>query len=127
MLEAPPDGVKNLAFTDPLLIQVQLSGRQLLLQLDSGINAPLLFDAGKERAAKPLLQSTGTDGVKRAYAVLPPQDLQVGPHSFKQIPFVVPVSRGERPDAMIEGVLPTILFQRVYISYADHVVVLEPW
>jgi hypothetical protein len=128
ILEAPPDGVKNLPFTDPLLIRVRFSGRQLLLQLDSGINAPLLFHAGNERARKTSLQSTGTDGVKRVYEVLPPQDIQVGTHSFHQIPFVVPASPEEGSlDAKIDGVLPTILFQRAFISYADRVAVLEPW
>ena len=128
MLEAPLDGVKNLPFTDPLLIRVRFSDRQLLLQLDSGINAPLLFHAGNERAGKPSLRSTGMDGVKRAYEVLPPQDIQVGTHSFHQISFVVPASLDEEsPDSKIDGVLSTILFRRVFISYADRVAVLEPW
>ena len=30
-------------------------------------------------------------------------------------------------DAEIDGVLPTALFQRVFISYADHFAVLDPW
>jgi hypothetical protein len=27
----------------------------------------------------------------------------------------------------VDGLLPTVLFRRVYISYADRFVVLEPW
>jgi hypothetical protein len=128
ILEAPPDGVTNLPFTDPLLLRVRLSGRQLLLQLDSGINAPLLFHVAIKGGRKTSLQSTGTDGVKRVYVVLPPQDIHVGTHPFYQIPFVTPASpEEESPDAKIDGVLPTILFQRVFISYADRVVVFEPW
>ena len=29
--------------------------------------------------------------------------------------------------AIADGLLPTVLFRRVYISYADRFVVLEPW
>src|SRR5215469_8822198 len=128
-LETPTTEVKNLPFTDPLLIWVRLPGRQLLLQLDSGINAPLLFHAGNESSRKDSLRSTGTDGMKRVYDVLPPQGIQVGTHSFHQIPFVVPASpeKGRLDAKKIDGVLPTILSQRVLISYADRLAVLEPW
>jgi hypothetical protein len=31
------------------------------------------------------------------------------------------------PKVDFDGLLPTVLFQRVFISHADHYVVLEPW
>jgi hypothetical protein len=123
---------RNLPFTEPLVILARVSGigRPALLQLDSGINSPLWFDAGKLRPAafaSTPLHSRGTDGVSHAYVVLPPQDIQVGPHSLKQISFVAPVAGGESfPDADIDGVLPTALFRRAFISYADRFAVLEP-
>jgi hypothetical protein len=130
-LEPRPGGTKNLPFTDPLIVQVRFSGRerrQLLLQLDSGINAPLLFEAGGEAVRTASLQSTGTDGVKRGYDILPPLDIEVGKRLLQRISFVVPSApRGGIRDSKIDGVLPTILFQRAFISYADRVAVLEPW
>ena len=58
---------------------------------------------------------------------LPPQDIQVGLHSLKQISFVAPATAGKNiPDAEIDGVLPTALFRRAFISYADRFAVLEP-
>jgi hypothetical protein len=129
-LEPPPLSEQNLPFTQPLIIQVRLSSfaERQLLQLDSGINAPLLFDAGKNPTLKSPLQSTGTDGVIKTFDVLPPQDIQVGMHSFQRISFVVPSTQGkDTPDTKIDGVLPTVLFQRAFISYADHFAVLDPW
>jgi hypothetical protein len=124
----------NLPFTQPLIIPVRVDGIErgaLRLQLDSGINAPLLFDAKKLNAAALATASVrgkGTDGAVHAYAVLPPQDIQVGPHSLHQVSFVAPTAAGKDiPSTEIDGVLPTVLFQRVFISSADHFAVLEPW
>ncbi len=131
-LETSPDGAQNLPFTEPLIVRVRLSGGEgrplVRLQLDSGINAPLLFEVEDKGVSNGLLQSTGTDGVKRAYSVLAPQDIQMGTRSFRQISFVVPSSPGEGiRDSKIDGVLPTILFRRAFISYADRIAVVEPW
>jgi hypothetical protein len=52
-LAAPSHPDRNLPFTEPLRIPVRVFGllRPLVLELDSGINSPLLFDAGKLRTA----------------------------------------------------------------------------
>jgi len=133
-LAAPPHPEQNLPFTQPLIIPVRIDGiggGWLRLQLDSGINAPLLFDAKRLHPA-PLasapLRSKGTDEAVHAYAVLKPKDIQVGPHSLHQISFLAPTAAGKDiPSSKIDGVLPTVLFQRVFISSADHFAVLEPW
>ncbi|HYK34381.1 retropepsin-like aspartic protease [Alloacidobacterium sp.] len=123
---------RNMPFTEPPSISVRVSGlvQPLLLELDSGINSPLLFVAGKLRPAafsSATLHSRGTDGASHAYTVLPPQDIQVGLHSLQQISFVTPVAGNQDiPDAEIDGVLPTALFARAFISYADRFAVLEP-
>ena len=64
---------------------------------------------------------------QRAFAVLPPQDLRIGSRTLSRISFVTPV-RVEKnvPRHDEDGVLPTVLFQRVYISFADHYVVFDP-
>jgi hypothetical protein len=52
-LATPSHPDRNLPFTEPLRIPVRVLGlvRPLVLELDSGINSPLLFDAGKLRTA----------------------------------------------------------------------------
>ena len=127
----PDDGV---LFTEPLIISVHLSGiaaRPLLQLLDSGTNVPLLYDSGKDMAGgfsvSTPIRDRGPDGAERVFAVLPPQDMQIGTLTFHQISFVTPVTRKDIPRLEVDGLLPTALFRRVYISYADRFVVLEPW
>jgi len=134
-LVTPEHPERYLPFTEPPVEVVHLSGvetRQLLFRLDSGTNAPLLYDGGKlsGRAgrASVALQSRGTDGVERAFRVLPPQDIRLGNHSLLQVPLVTPNSTGgDVPNIGQDGLLPTGLFQRVFLSYADRYAVLDPW
>lgn len=132
-LTRPPHPEKDLPFTERLIVPVQVSGARgpLLLHLDSGSNAPLLYEAGKGVTRVPFastpLRTRGPDGIERAFAVLPPQDVHVGRHVLHQVPFVAPMNVGQDvPKMDFDGLLPTILFQRVYISYADHYAVLDP-
>jgi hypothetical protein len=125
------DGVLS---TEPLIIPVHLSGipaRPLLQLLDSGTNVPLLYDSGKDMAGgffvSTPIRDRGPDGAERVFAVLPPQDMQIGALTFHQISFVTPVTRKDIPRLEVDGLLPTALFRRVYINYADRFVVLEPW
>jgi hypothetical protein len=118
-----------------LIVSAHVRGiekRMLRLQLDSGINSPLLYGAGEDlkpgQTMGAPLRSRGTDGSEHAFAVLDSQDIQVGPHSLRQVQFVMPINAGKNsPKADVDGLLPTMLFQRVYVSYADHYVVLESW
>jgi hypothetical protein len=121
--------------TEPLIIPVHLSGgglRQLLLLLDSGTNVPFLYDPGKYFApglsVSAPLRNRSADGVERAFIVSPPQDMQIDVLAFRQISFVSLADTGKDvPKVEVDGLLPTVLFRRVYISYADRFVVLEPW
>jgi hypothetical protein len=117
-----------------LTLAARLSGTEkesILLRLDSGINVPLLYPS--EQTARLVqtrtspLRSRGTDGIDHAFVVLARQDVQIGPHIFRDLPFVMPESvgtNGQKPE--VDGLLPTALFQRVYINYAHHYAVLEP-
>jgi len=134
-LVTPPHPQDKVLSTEPLIIPVHLSGsgiRQLLLLLDSGTNVPFLYDPGKYLApglsVSAPLRNRGADGVERAFTVLPPQDMQIGILAFRQISFVTLAGTGKDvPKVGVDGLLPTVLFRRVYISYADRFVVLEPW
>ena len=127
----PEGGVLH---TEPLIISVHLSGipgRPLLQLLDSGTNVPLLYDSGKDMAGgfsvSTPIRDRGPDGAERVFAVLPPQDMQIGTLTLHQISFVTPAARKDIPKVEVDGLLPTAIFQRVYINYADRYVVLEPW
>jgi hypothetical protein len=134
-LVTEPDPGKRSPTPQTLAVAVRLSGmgkESLVLRLDSGINVPLLYpSAGTahmlETGTAPL-RSRGTDGADHAFAVLARQEVHIGPHTLHEIPFVTPVGGTTsiaRPEA--DGLLPTALFQRAYINYAHHYVVLEPW
>jgi hypothetical protein len=70
----------------------------------------------------------GADGVKRAFSILPPQSLQIGSLNLQQVSFALPAESGENAlTSEQDGLLTTVLFRRVFISYADRFVVLDPW
>jgi hypothetical protein len=130
----PEHPESELPFTERLVISVQLSGigdRQILLQLDSGSDGPILY-ARKGEKELPLLQHAtprkGNVSIgQSAFADLPPQNQRIGARTMSRIPFVTPVSAGKDvPVRDEDGLLPTLLFQRVFISGADHYVVLDP-
>ena len=133
-LVTPPHPEGGVLHTEPLIISVHLSGipgRPLLQLLDSGTNVPLLYDSGKDMAGgfsvSTPIRDRGPDGAERVFAILPPQDMQIGTLTFHQISFVTPAARKDIPKVEIDGLLPTAIFRRLYISYADRFVVLEPW
>jgi hypothetical protein len=53
--------------------------------------------------------------------------MQIGTLICHQISFVTLAGRGNAPKVELDGLLPTGLFRRVLISYANHFVVLVPW
>ena len=125
----------DLSLTAIPLILVHLSGmgsRQFLLTLDSGANAPFLFNHVVDLAPglRQIRQRDGYggDGVKREFLMLPPQSMQIGSLHIQQVFFAVPVESGENAlTSKEDGLLTTLLFRRVFISYADRFVVFDPW
>jgi hypothetical protein len=125
----------DLPFTGPMIVAASMSSFQkapLLLRLDSGSNAAMLHVANPQmrmmlNSRTPTLRRL-IEGTEQVFAVLPGQDLEVGRHRFHEISFVVPmnaVGNGQRPRE--DGVLPTIAFQRVFISPAARYAAFEPW
>jgi Aspartyl protease len=125
----------EVSLTTLLIIPVRLSGfgeRQLLLTLDSGANASFLFNHAVNLAPglRPTRQRNGygADGVKRGFSILPPQSMQIGSLNIQQVSFAAPADSGENTlTSRQDGLLATAVFRRVFISYADRFVVLEPW
>jgi hypothetical protein len=134
-LVTPSQTPDEVPLTTLLIIPVHLSGfgtRQLLLVLDSGANASFLFNHAMDLT--PGLHETGrrdgygADGVKREFSILPLQSMQIGSLSLQQVSFAVPAGSGENAlTSKEDGLLTTVLFRRVFISYADRFVVLDPW
>jgi hypothetical protein len=133
-LVTPPHSDGGVLSTEPLIIPVYLSGvpaRPLLLLLDSGISNPFLYDVGKNIAGgfsvSAPIRDRGPDGIERVFSIVPPQEMEIGRLTFHRISFVTPAAtRKDIPKVEVDGLLPTVLFRRVYISYADRFVILEP-
>ncbi len=133
-LVRPNNPESELPFTERLVISVRLSDtglRQILLQLDSGSDGPILY--ASIRATAPWLanraipRGANASQAQRAFALLPPQDMKVGTRTLSQVPFVTPVSASRSlANREADGLLPTMLFQRVFINFADHYVVFDP-
>lgn len=133
---AQPHGAQgDLPFMRPIIVAVRLHADDdapVLLRLDSGSNAAVLY------AVPPHLLSTSTggaqllkrrvNGIEQAFAVLPAQDILVGACPVRQVSFVVPMNAiGIGPNPREEGVLPTIAFEYVFISYSDNYAVVDSW
>ncbi len=125
----------ELPFMDRLVISVHLSGngsRPILLQLDSGSDGPILYPGSDKPEVQALvhaavLQGGNASRAQRAFAVVPLQNIQIGNRILSHISFVTPVLVAKNlPRQHEEGLLPTVLFQRVFISGTDHFVVLDP-
>jgi hypothetical protein len=121
-------------FSQRLVVSVSLSDtgtRPILLQVDSGSDGPILY-AGNSERVQPLLKRAKLQGpevsdARRAFAVLPPQDMRVGSRIVRKVPFVTPVSGAKNiADREEDGILATVLFQRVYVNHTDRFVIFDP-
>jgi hypothetical protein len=125
----------DLPFAEHCVIAVRVSGvkaRDLHLILDSGSNAPLLFDRSvlpRDLSSKnAVLTRVNGNGVAQRFAVLTVSHIQVGTHSFHRIPFAITIDIGrDVPKLQQDGLLPTVLFQWIYINRSQGYVVIEPW
>ena len=69
----------------------------------------------------------GANGEQEAFVALPPQDIKAGDVALSKVPFLAmrndqKLSRAKAYD----GLLPTGLFRRVFISHSGEFAVLEP-
>jgi hypothetical protein len=54
--------------------------------------------------------------------------MQIGSRNIPQVSFATPADSKENAlTSKEDGLLATVLFRRVFISYADRFVVLDPW
>lgn len=106
-----------------------LADRPLYLLLDSGASVPYLCESSRGSVSsvggRPM-HIAGSNGPGRDFVVLPAQDMRIGNNIVHQVSFVVTVSHSTAK-MQVDGTLPTGLFRRVYISYQNHFMILEPW
>jgi predicted aspartyl protease len=134
-LAEPRGSQQDLPFTRPMIVAARLSvgnATPVLLRLDSGSSAPLLYAAdalvrSKSKGKASILKRVA-NGEEQLFAVLPPEDIQIGARSVRQVSFVMPMnSSGAGPTPREDGLLPTMAFQRVFITCSGGYVILEPW
>jgi hypothetical protein len=122
----------DLPFTRPLIIEVHMDGVKspVLFRLDSGCNVPLIYGGRFQphdivpRSAQILKRIV--DGVEQQFAVLPPREVSVGGDNV-QITFVEPMnSIGAARQTREDGLMPTQVFQRVFVSYKNQFAILDP-
>jgi Aspartyl protease len=122
-------------FMERLVLSVQLSGtgkQPILLQLDSGSDGPILYPGSERKEVQTLLQVATLPQVdvhseQRTFAVVPAQNVRIGRQSLNNISFVTPLNTAKGlPRRQEDGLLPTVLFQRFFISGDGHYVIFNP-
>jgi hypothetical protein len=106
------------------------SAAPMLLRLDSGSNAPVLYETCPQirNMSRISVLRRVVNGVDQAFAVFAAQDLELGTKYVRQVPFVVPInSLGQGPPPREDGILPTMAFERVFISSAGGYISWDPW
>ena len=127
-------GVNGRPLLNSIVLKVQLTQglKPLRLKLDSGANAPFLFDASHNLVAGGFhgttMRGSGVDGAERTYITLPPQNMKIGSVAIPQVSLLTLESEQENSTTSdFDGLLTMGLFKRIFISQTDHFVVLEPW
>ncbi len=122
------------ALPNPLIIAVRLSDgkRPVRLKLDSGANAPFLYNTSQYMALGLARGKSwhggGVDGKQQAFSALPLQDMKVGSLEMPGVLFVTLVgAQKDSATSEFDGLLSTGLFRRVFISHTDHMAVLDTW
>lgn len=127
----------------PILLIAHLpdDGREgSVLRLDSGANVPLLYVDSHARATSivqasamsisptlPVHAITIGKQAQFSYSYTPPRNVRFGAHTLVQITFAAKMGSSRLYSREGEnGVLPTAVFKRVFISAADHFVIFDP-
>jgi hypothetical protein len=85
-----PDKSSGEPWFSSLIISARLSDgmRPVRLKLDSGTNAPFLFDSPQYMAPGSIRRvGGGLNGTQRSFSTLPPQDLKIGSLKFPNVSF----------------------------------------
>ncbi len=118
------------ASAEAILVSVHLpddSKQGSVLRLDSGSNVPLLYIDHQATVSARVQGSTIGKQAQFVYAYTPERNVRVGTQKEMRIAFATPAGNGRLYSKTGEdGVLPTTLFKRVFISAANHFVIFDP-
>jgi hypothetical protein len=111
-------------------VRLSDASRPIRLQLDSGANESVLYNAASQ--FKPIdlinlggtLRGSGANGSEAAYVALPAQDVKIGREQLLNVPFFAP-TKDISNTSDFDGLLPMRLFQRVFISRGEQYAILE--
>ncbi len=126
----PPDGASLPVL---LILSARLSDGTppVRLKLDSGTNAPFLYNTSGHMAPTSFgggaVVGSGANGDEKVFSALPPQDVKIGSVSLRGVTFMTlahPLKDDGRKE--FDGLLSIDLFRRVFINHGDRYVVLEP-
>jgi len=128
------DSAGAMALPPLVRISTQLCGNASpvrIMRLDSGAGVAVLYDNHLARrstvSGNNLLRGHVIGGASQFLTELPLQDLRIGKHLLSQIPFMSPSGEASSNAPKGEdGLLPTSLFDRVFISFAGRFVVFNP-
>jgi hypothetical protein len=129
-----PEAPGDVRMPNPLILNVRfLHGiRPVRLKLDSGTNAPFLYSPSQYLALGAIEGSSwhgsGVNGKQQRFVALSPQDITIDGLTLSGVSFLALryQHRGSNL-AALDGLLPTGLFKRVFLSHSGEFAVLEPW
>jgi hypothetical protein len=135
-LQVQEDRQSDIGLPHPYLISAHVrgSGKQnRLLWLDSGAEVALVYDDFRNSISDSIFstgdrltaQATSAVAGKQSFKVLAPEDVMIGRTLLPAIVFVTPLGMSQARHRE-DGLLPTTLFRRVFLSYAEHFAVLDP-
>jgi hypothetical protein len=132
-LVTPAQSAENQLLADKLIVAVRINNasQPVRLVLDSGSDVSLLYTVSRFTTgavfAEKSLPVKQVDGAQRAFSVLPPQEVKIGPLNLSRVLFVIPRGVETAHSTVVDGLLPTALFRRVFIDHVNHIAVLDPW
>lgn len=133
-LLVPQNNGSGSTFMQPLLVSVHLPGdgrAGTVLRLDSGSNAPVLYSnradsLPRTAGCSPRSGSVAGNG-SVPFVLTTPVEARLAPRVVRQIAFLTPLTTTRAQlNSGEDGLLPTMLFQRVFISYAGGFVIFDP-
>jgi hypothetical protein len=120
--------------SNSLIVSAHLSDgmRPVRLKLDSGTNSPFLYNTSQYMALGlyrgALWHGSGANGKQEAFMALPPQSVKISSVELSRVLFVTLVgAQNDSHSSEFDGLISTGNFKRVFISYNDHIAVLDPW
>ena len=132
-LLSTPSAADGEASTNSLIMSVRLlNGMRLVrLALDSGSDTPFLYAPSDYLAVGVIeghpVNGRGANGRQQTFVALPPQEVKISGDNSSEVSFLT-IRNGPKgsQSAAYDGILPTGLFRRIFVSQSGEFAVLDP-